>query len=118
MEKTSDGSYVKDGKVVWEPKSEKIKESCKNRAEEFDLRRQTIDDGNPCLEEGQMALECLKKNMYNKAKCSLEFENTRACKKFWFKVKRNRMLNGIHPFLPDKEEREEVKKQYAHLLED
>lgn len=35
-----------------------------------------------------------------------------------FKVKRNRMLNGIHPFLPDKEEREEVKKQYAHLLED
>lgn len=28
------------------------------------------------------------------------------------------MLNGIHPFLPDKEEREEVKKQYAHLLED
>lgn len=50
MEKTSDGSYVKDGKVVWEPKSEKIKESCKNRAEEFDLRRQTIDDANPCLE--------------------------------------------------------------------
>lgn len=34
-------------------------------------------------QEGQMALECLKKNMYNKAKCSLEFENTRACKKFW-----------------------------------
>lgn len=28
------------------------------------------------------------------------------------------MLNGIHPFLPDKEEREEVKKQYDHLLED
>lgn len=35
-----------------------------------------------------------------------------------FKVKRDRMLNGIHPFLPNKEEREEAKKQYAHLLED
>lgn len=50
MEKTDDGSYVKDGKVIWEPKSEKIKESCKNRAEEFDLRRQTIEDANPCFE--------------------------------------------------------------------
>ena len=30
-----------------------------------------------------MAMDCLKANMYNKSKCELEFENTRACKKFW-----------------------------------
>lgn len=30
-----------------------------------------------------MVLECLKKNMYNKVKCFLEFENIRVCKKFW-----------------------------------
>lgn len=39
MEKISDGLYVKDGKVVWEFKLEKIKELCKNRVEEFDLCR-------------------------------------------------------------------------------
>ncbi|XP_022316496.1 coiled-coil-helix-coiled-coil-helix domain-containing protein 7-like [Crassostrea virginica] len=116
MEKTKDGSFVKDGKSIWEPQSEKVKEACKKRGDEFDQHRIAREEGDPCFKEGQMAMDCLKANMYNKSKCELEFENTRACKKFWGKIRRQRIVKGQRPFIPDIEDREEVKKEYAHFL--
>lgn len=45
-----------------------------------------------------MVLECLKKNMYNKVKCFLEFENIRVCKKFWVSF-RNILFGDCFIFL-------------------
>lgn len=49
MEKTKDGSFVKDGKSIWEPQSEKVKEACKKRGDEFDQHRIAREEGDPCF---------------------------------------------------------------------
>ncbi|XP_061191446.1 coiled-coil-helix-coiled-coil-helix domain-containing protein 7-like [Saccostrea echinata] len=105
-------AFVKDGKE-WEDLS---KASTKKRAEEFKQLEATRNDTDPCYKEGQMALDCLKKHMYDKSKCVLEFENTRACKKFWNKVQWHRFFARIKPSMPEKEEWENVKKEYSKWL--
>ncbi|XP_048763480.1 coiled-coil-helix-coiled-coil-helix domain-containing protein 7-like [Ostrea edulis] len=110
MEKMSDLSSAKG------ISSESANDSFVKRREEFKQRELDRNDKDPCYEEGQMALDCLKQHMYDKSKCVLEFENTRACKKFWNKVQWHRFFNGITPKMPEKEEWEAVKKEYSKWI--
>ncbi|KAK5647342.1 hypothetical protein RI129_002234 [Pyrocoelia pectoralis] len=67
---------------------------------------------NPCLKEQQITYKCFDKFNYDKEKCELEIYNYKECKSFWHRVKGDRKRKGIKPYLPDPEEREQIKLQY------
>ncbi|XP_004922524.1 coiled-coil-helix-coiled-coil-helix domain-containing protein 7 [Bombyx mandarina] len=67
---------------------------------------------NPCLTEQEQSYKCLDKNGFDHAKCEEYFENYNTCKKFWGKVYKDRKAKGIQPYLPEVEERKEIKAAY------
>ncbi|CAK1591258.1 unnamed protein product [Parnassius mnemosyne] len=72
---------------------------------------------NPCLKEQTQSYECLSKNGYDQEKCEAYFDNYNTCKKFWGQVYRDRRAKGIHPYLPDLEDREKIKSEYMKMTQ-
>ncbi|CAG9131620.1 unnamed protein product [Plutella xylostella] len=70
---------------------------------------------NPCLKEQDQSYNCLDKNNYDHEKCQVYFDNYNICKKFWGQVYRDRKAKGIHPFLPDIEEREKIRMEHLNM---
>lgn len=67
---------------------------------------------NPCLNEQQITYKCFDKFKYDKEKCELEMYNYKECKSFWNRVRADRKRKGIKPYLPEPEERQQIKLQY------
>ncbi|XP_069127275.1 coiled-coil-helix-coiled-coil-helix domain-containing protein 7-like [Argopecten irradians] len=71
-----------------------------------------------CLVESKISLDCIARHNYaDNNKCEPEFQNYRNCKKFWNKVQWRRFWKGQRPTLPLPEDREQVKKDNADILE-
>ena len=73
--------------------------------------RQRRLDTDPCIEEGEISLNCQDETGDIEA-CHREIENYKQCKTFWHNVKRDREKKGIHPALPPPAEREQIKTQF------
>ncbi|KAK9869248.1 hypothetical protein WA026_002998 [Henosepilachna vigintioctopunctata] len=69
---------------------------------------------NPCLKEQELTYKCFNDNNYDHSKCQLYIENYKTCKTFWHHVKMDRQRRGIRPYIPDVEDREQVKKEFLH----
>lgn len=72
----------------------------------------TSEFNNPCVKEHNQVYNCLNENAYNYNQCKNHTDNYKMCKEFWGRVQRDRKMKGIKPYLPDPEDREEVKKSY------
>uniref|UniRef100_A0A2R5L9R9 Coiled-coil-helix-coiled-coil-helix domain-containing protein 7 n=1 Tax=Ornithodoros turicata TaxID=34597 RepID=A0A2R5L9R9_9ACAR len=70
------------------------------------------DHNNPCLKEQKLSFKCLDDNLYDKDKCTRYFENYKKCQGFWLSIAKERRRNGIRPYLPPVEEREEIKRKH------
>ncbi len=67
---------------------------------------------DPCYKESQMSLRCLRDNDYVRERCIVHFENYKACKSFWLRVKMKRLSGGLRPLLPPPEDREDIKRLF------
>lgn len=44
--------------------------------------------------------------------CQAQITNYKSCKKFWYDISQFRRENGLRPYLPELEDRLEIKKDY------
>ncbi|CAG9859447.1 unnamed protein product [Phyllotreta striolata] len=70
------------------------------------------EEKNPCLKESNLTSKCFNDNDFDKSKCTVEIENYKLCKSFWFEVQKDRRRRGIKPFMPVLEERDSIKKEF------
>lgn len=75
-------------------------------------RNANAERDNPCLKEQELTYKCLNKNNFDREKCELFFANYNNCKDFWNKVRSDRRSKGIHPHMPEPEQRAEIKDEY------
>ncbi|RWS22604.1 mitochondrial intermediate peptidase-like protein [Leptotrombidium deliense] len=75
------------------------------------------EETNPCFAESQISKKCLSDNNYDYDKCEREFENFKACKKFWHSVVQDRRKKGLKPDLPPLSERRALKEEYLLKLQ-
>ncbi|GIY83394.1 uncharacterized protein CEXT_681121 [Caerostris extrusa] len=67
---------------------------------------------NPCVKERDLSLKCLDEFYYARRKCQPFFDNYNNCRKFWNFVTKERRKEGIKPYIPPPEEREQLKTEY------
>jgi cytochrome c oxidase assembly protein subunit 23 len=48
---------------------------------------QVTDEKDPCADEARLSMKCLNDNGFDKNACRVHFENYKACKTFWMKVR-------------------------------
>ncbi|XP_055923740.1 coiled-coil-helix-coiled-coil-helix domain-containing protein 7 [Eupeodes corollae] len=75
-------------------------------------RNANAERDNPCLKEQELSYKCLNKYNFDREKCELFFANYNNCKDFWNKVRSDRRARGIVPYLPEPENREQIKAEY------
>lgn len=71
---------------------------------------------NPCVKELKLSYKCLDDNAFDRDKCGRHFENYKACKAFWNKVKSDRRHQNIRPHLPPPEERDQIKLEHMKSI--
>uniref|UniRef100_A0A8C5PBJ7 Coiled-coil-helix-coiled-coil-helix domain-containing protein 7 n=1 Tax=Leptobrachium leishanense TaxID=445787 RepID=A0A8C5PBJ7_9ANUR len=96
---------VRDRPILWpKPHSEEqvmFKEMSRNR-------RMRDLDLNPCIKETDASSKCMDENNYRKEMCTLYFIKYKNCRKFWNDVMMHRKRDGVTPYMPTAEERENM----------
>jgi len=75
-----------------------------------------LEENDPCFKESKLSMKCLEENNYDKNLCQDYFYNYKKCKEFWTLVVKKRKDKGIVPYLPPLSQRDEIKKEYYHLI--
>lgn len=75
-------------------------------------RNPNAEKNNPCLREQELSYKCLDRNNFDREKCEVYFANYKNCRAFWDKVKTERRRAGLHPILPEVEDRPKIKEEY------
>lgn len=84
-----------------------LKPVCTSGIKEMTRRMRDLDI-NPCLKESDTSSKCLDENNYKKDMCTNSFIKYRNCRKFWNHIMMNRKRDGVTPFMPTPEERENI----------
>lgn len=88
------------------------KQNGPRRFKRGDLPPARDPERNPCIEEGEISMQCLVTNNYRQEQCKDEFENYTKCRKFWRYVQLKRLHAGIQPNLPSVTERDTAIKEH------
>ncbi|XP_076014496.1 coiled-coil-helix-coiled-coil-helix domain-containing protein 7 [Genypterus blacodes] len=65
-------------------------------------------DTNPCIEETDASQRCLDAHNYDKAMCTVYFQNYKSCRKYWHKIMVQRRGDGVKPDMPTAAERQQM----------
>ncbi|XP_019866721.1 coiled-coil-helix-coiled-coil-helix domain-containing protein 7 [Aethina tumida] len=78
------------------------------------MKNKDAEKYNPCLKEMELTYKCFNDNNFDKSLCVLQMENYKTCKGFWHSVQAQRRKDGIQPYLPPVEERDQIKRDYLN----
>ncbi|CAB3373237.1 Hypothetical predicted protein [Cloeon dipterum] len=79
-----------------------------------DPAKLTSEYNNPCLKEQELSFKCMHDNNFDRDSCTNVFKNYQVCKEFWNHIKVQRRRDGIKPYMPPPEERDQIKSDYLN----
>ncbi|CAH2285258.1 coiled-coil-helix-coiled-coil-helix domain-containing 7 [Pelobates cultripes] len=78
-------------------------------------KRMRDQDLNPCMKESDASSKCMDDNNYQKEMCTIYFIKYKNCRKFWNEVMTKRRREGVTPYMPTAEERDNILRSFESV---